>query len=939
MQKIIFIFTGLILFSIMPASGQCPEKDFLYRRINFIGDSAGNHTDKQLNELLKYESAMKDCSYRNDSTHDELILIIGRIYWERGDFLKAIEYLKESINLKTSNPANPSLNQKRLITNYYYLSDMYDSLHNVAEEIKSANNAIDVAHRLHATNELGCIRALYTRIVYLFDIGDFNRCAEDAIMCEKLAREYTLLNSHQPYLLYTGKSLASGSIAWYIEAVLSMKKYDLAEISLSSKEVEFREARLDKYLGGIYEGLARVQLNKNNFKLAMEYLNKALASEKKVGNFFNYKQLLITIGHEVYFTRYPDMDKAFEYYQKALAYSGSDKSRTEQDAMESLKVYNYIANVYVKKQMYKEAFANFQLAFDEVKKGSNETSIANTSRLEIIKMKKLHYLADLIIDKGDALMSSYGTTKNILDVKAAIGVYNMADRFLNKIKEEQSDVLSKLFWRSGTRRLYEHAIEACFLSGDASEAFNFFEKSRSILLYDQLNKQYMMSNNDIAVQEQLKRNLLTLERKMDNQTSGSKDDEELTARHFFIHRQLDSVEALIKVNNPFYYQRVLDTSALNVGGVVAKLLKDHNGLVEIFSGDNAVYSLIITSQKKYFNRIDKNDYEQTVKSYITYISNVDLLNNGFTEFRKVSNHLYRLIFRGNSLPTGRVIISPDGRYFPFESLVINNDSKKPVYFLSCYATSYAYSARYMMTDFGSATNAPSGNFMGVAPLYYRSNTGLSSLDGSNASLEKIDNYISGTYNLEKSDATKGNFQRKFAGYKIIQLYTHGSDSSERKEPVIYFADSALYLSELIPERKPVTQLIVLSACETGNGINYQGEGVFSFNRGFAALGIPSSVTNLWYIDNVSTYKLTELFYKYLSQNLPLDIALQKAKLEYSNHSEGENRLPYYWAAPILVGKTDPIILDKPFAWKYLFAGIGFAALIFFGWKKLSKSIA
>jgi CHAT domain-containing protein len=58
---------------------------------------------------------------------------------------------------------------------------------------------------------------------------------------------------------------------------------------------------------------------------------------------------------------------------------------------------------------------------------------------------------------------------------------------------------------------------------------------------------------------------------------------------------------------------------------------------------------------------------------------------------------------------------------------------------------------------------------------------------------------------------------------------------------------------------------------------YHGEGIFSFKSGFAALGIPSSVTNLWSVDDKSTYKITELFYKYLAKGLPLDIALQNAK--------------------------------------------------------------
>jgi CHAT domain-containing protein len=181
-----------------------------------------------------------------------------------------------------------------------------------------------------------------------------------------------------------------------------------------------------------------------------------------------------------------------------------------------------------------------------------------------------------------------------------------------------------------------------------------------------------------------------------------------------------------------------------------------------------------------------------------------------------------------------------------------------------------------------------------------------------------------------------NFQQQFNRYKIIQLYTHASDTSSRGEPVIYFADSALYLSELIPEDIPHTQLIVLSACETGNGKLYRGEGVFSFNRGFANMGIPASIANLWSVDNKSSYRINELFYKFLSQGLAKDIALQRAKLEFIKNSNAENKLPYYWAATVLTGKSDTIEYSGSIAWIPGALIMGLTAIGLFIWKKSKK---
>ncbi|HKZ64951.1 MAG TPA: CHAT domain-containing protein, partial [Chitinophagaceae bacterium] len=178
-------------------------------------------------------------------------------------------------------------------------------------------------------------------------------------------------------------------------------------------------------------------------------------------------------------------------------------------------------------------------------------------------------------------------------------------------------------------------------------------------------------------------------------------------------------------------------------------------------------------------------------------------------------------------------------------------------------------------------------------------------------------------------------------YRIIQLYTHAADSSSNNEPIIYFADSALYLSDLIIEYQPHTQLVVLSACETGTGKIYQGEGVFSFNRGFAALGIPAAISNLWSVDNTSAYLLTELFYKWLAKGVPTDVALQKAKLEFLQTASREKSMPCYWAGSVLVGKTDTIELSKSYPWKWIVLFLSIGCIGFFVIRKwtVSKKMA
>jgi CHAT domain-containing protein len=250
--------------------------------------------------------------------------------------------------------------------------------------------------------------------------------------------------------------------------------------------------------------------------------------------------------------------------------------------------------------------------------------------------------------------------------------------------------------------------------------------------------------------------------------------------------------------------------------------------------------------------------------------------------------------------------------------------------------SYTYSARYLLNEFNQNISSSSKNFFGIAPVQY--SNGLPALIGSDESLYRMQHYFRNARTLVLSKASKNNFLNQFDSYRIIQLYAHATDSGYNGEPTIDFFDSTLSLSDLFYSKRPTTRLIVLSACETALGELHPGEGVFSFNRGFAALGIPSAVSNLWRVDNEATYKLTELFYKYVSDGIPLDVALQKAKKEFIRTSvSGESKLPYYWAASILVGKSDKIELQKGFPWKWVTSISVLLIFLLGGWMLKRKS--
>lgn len=925
-RTLILLFACLLQGAVLCA--QCPAGDSVFRRIAYL-KSSSQPAAAQLRDLLQLESIVRRCPYSNDSTHELLLRRIAVVCMDEGDFTHAIQYLNKACDIIIAANGTPRVNSRHIITYYYFLSNACDSLHNTTGKRQAEERCIDWSLRLHDPSNISALRCLYARVERMFDVGDYARCIEDALLCERLANEYAAGVSGRE--ASAGASIAESSHGWCVQAMLRQRQFDTAEQLLTNKAAYYRKNGLASYLAFTYTELAELQLHKANYGKALDYFNLALQRYKAAGKEFDYKQTLKSMGEELWWGCYHDASKALLCYRAALQHNHPPAQRGRLDSIEDASIWNNIANVYVQYGRFDSAFACFRQAFNLVKPGSDETGILRSSEEEINTYKKLHYLSSLLIDKADACRKKYAMTGDPQAVAEAARIYRVADQLLGRISTVQTNLQSRLFWRADTRRLYEHAIDLCRLQGNAADAFYFFERSRAALLNGQLAGQWLPDGDVIARQAAVQRRLLQLRRELSATAAGSAMHSFISTGLYTARQELDSLERQIKARNPLYYQGFIDSSHITIADVRNTLLGDHSALLEIFYGDSAVYTLLTTRDSSWLDRIDKTAYDNAVDSYLGYLGSVALLDRDFAGYTRVAHTLYGLIFNRHAVPPGRLIVSPDGRSFPLEALITDagkgadggfgSTGDKPPYMLFHYAISYTYSARYLQNNFTANSGAAAGNFLGVAPVQYKG-TRLAALEGSDASLAHIGRYFGSALNLVTAEATRERFRGAFSNYRFIQLYTHSSDSSERKEPVIYFADSALYLSELIPESKPAAQLIVLSACETGNGRFYSGEGVFSFNRGFAAMGIPSSVSNLWSIDNLSTYRITELFYKYLADGLPLDVALQKAKLEFiRSGATREKQLPYYWAASIVIGKTNAIDFPRPFNRMWIAYGV------------------
>ena len=162
-----------------------------------------------------------------------------------------------------------------------------------------------------------------------------------------------------------------------------------------------------------------------------------------------------------------------------------------------------------------------------------------------------------------------------------------------------------------------------------------------------------------------------------------------------------------------------------------------------------------------------------------------------------------------------------------------------------------------------------------------------------------------------ADASETAFKHDgFGTYRILHFAAHAVlDSARPERTAVLLApsdddDGMLQVREIID--LPLSgQAVILSACESANGVLVPAEGLFGLTHAFVLAGARVVVANLWPVGDADAADFMGLVYEGLGRGLAVGEAVHRARVE----SIASGKPMSVWGGMVVVGDGD-LVLDR-----------------------------
>lgn len=896
------------------------ESDFLLKTFisyyHFLAenDSWHNSLNKAIEgyKLIDFEKA-------NVETRINYLSDIGSIYREIKNPYEAISFFNKSLEINIKVKGFYNANVADIFNN---LGDTYLECYNPTKSNECYKKAISILEKIATKNpkELDGLLTGYRN--FINNLLEYGAIDEAKNYLNKLNANYfqnkNLINNYSEELHYHSRQMqihgnvlyygASGDFEKAIKYCDSLK----AETTLKKENIQAISFVVNRYFDVVdylyeFEDFERTIKHAHQLEPIIEEFD--LVVPKMLVN--------AKLG-----TSYEKVRK----YDKALHHIEIAEQIVDQQHFNSSKFSIQIIKAIILNKMNKN-----HMAIDISKNTMEQLVYENTklkTTIDKIKFEDVSELADAyfinIFEKvADLYLKQYIKTKNKKDIQIAENLYTIAAKLFQKyyLKGEFNEYLNYYHLE-----ITQGLLECIFLSDksltDKITTLNYIERNASQNLIKEFDKKLKRSNSKNIT---LIANLNSLKSELNFYTSSSERKKN--------QKKIVELESKIKsltqkINETEKNFTSFTTSNFSVKEVISNLTNEQQ-IIKYYVCDNVIYVVSLSKNDIQIQKINqKEKWENIVNSFIGQLKKINLEANSKKE------NLYK-----NLVPfelKKSIIIIPDGflNYLPFETL-FNTKTKK--YLVENHLISYDYSMpMWLMHQKNKGKNY--SNLVAFSPFYSSTlkttnRSDFRELKYAGIESESIVNLFDGTL-FKKENATKDNFIKEKGNFDIFHLSMHSQlfEDDFNKSCLIFSNDEKLYFSELYGMHIPAS-LVVLSACDTGNGSLKSGEGIMSINRALTYAGVESAVVSLWQVPDKETSEIMISFYENLKKGQSKDEALANAKTTFIKNNPMKNH-PFYWAGFIVTGDVSPMVTTNYWVWIIVILITSSLFLLFYYRKKL-----
>lgn len=620
----------------------------------------------------------------------------------------------------------------------------------------------------------------------------------------------------------------------------------------------------------------------------------------------------------------------------------------------------YRSDLLASRQQYIPALTSLQKAIVIFSSNFNDEDIYSNPS-SFIGTFASYRLFDALLKKAALFQQLFSVQPKEAYLLAAYKAYKTTLSLLRYIEKNYDTDDAKVFLKKNNSEVYQGALSVCLelyrLHPEGNyleQAFLVSERNKASIITANLKERSftkIQGNEQQLLQRErnIKYNIARLNVRSEEATDKVEVDSIARERSGY-EIELARLQKELEQNGSYYKLKYDDSSP----GIkeLQQRLNGGQALLSFYATAEALHVFILTHSSFAYTRIDSlPGLQHNVEDWLRVLKTTE--NGRNFKGGVIRSRLYGQLIKPIQaiIPKKEEwIIVPDGflYFLPFESLPA--DSTSDATLLETTTISYQFSARLLAAP---DTSGVSGNkpiqVLAFAPFVHSPDPPNPAGSPNSASFAQLPASLEEVAGLQgkiyiDSLATKTKFLQEINKYPIVHLATHAVSAvdnaaasfiafyPEKKSSI----EDCLFLEELYGLNMAATKLVIISACETGQGELVSNEGVISLARAFAYAGCGSTINSLWKADDKATAFILERFHRYLQKGYTKSKALRAAKLDYLK-SDAINKSPAFWADLILTGNTAPLYprtIDDMYKWGLL---VLFAAVLsFIGWKRWEK---